>query len=217
MNRSTKFNPHGRTGQFQSFRISHISSLYFKGGEKVKDTLEQKELSRIASERWTRYQEVFVPAENKFIEESVNYDKKSREDGVVSAASAAVRSAGGKAIDNETKALSTNGVNASSGKFMSAINENAVDTGAATTDIVNQSAQALQNQKVQGMKNVVAIGNGQAAETMSGMGGISMASANEAANNAQRKADRSSDKWEAAGTVAGAGTRLAISNDQEVK
>ncbi|MCA9340020.1 MAG: hypothetical protein KDA17_03870 [Candidatus Saccharibacteria bacterium] len=192
--------------------------LYFKGGgdADIEDTADQKALAKIAAERWVEYQRDFVPAENQYIDEMLNYDKESRQNNLESSSVAAVQAAYDEALDSDIDTLSSSGVNAGSGATISAINDNAADRAVAQTSNVNRTQQALQDQRVQGMKNVVALGNGQAAETLSGLNQIAANSASDAIDEAQISADRSRSKYGAIGTVAGMGARAALgSPDKE--
>lgn len=191
--------------------------IYMKSGSnRIEETAEQKELARIASERWGHYQSVFVPAENKLIDEMVNYDKDSRVNAVQGSAIADVQNASASAWGEERRALTSSGVDPTSGAFKSAISERAVNTARAESEVVNNATQGVQDQKVQGMKNVVAIGNGQAAEALQGFSAIANTSAQQAVDKAYRKQDRRASTHEAVGTVAGGAIRAAIEPKEKI-
>ncbi len=189
---------------------------FFKGGSnKIEETADQKELARIASERWGAYQETFVPAENKFIDEMTDFDNPARREQVTRSASAAVQDSASDAWEDRAASMTRSAIDPSSGAFNSAITDHATNTAEIESDVVNRTTQALQDQKVQGMKNVVAVGNGQAAEAWQGMGDISSRSAAEATDSALRKEKRQSSRHSALGTVAGGAARAAIQYEDD--
>ena len=203
--------PPPSAGRFQPIRPFKLRPLFFKGGDnKIEDTEEQKALADIAAERWESYQGDFVDAENKYIEEMQSYDKDSRVESLEGSAAAGTTAAFNQARDNTAGNMIQAGINPNSGVFKAAIRDNHVDAATSQTDNVVQTGQAVQDQKVQGMKNIVAIGNGQAAQTLAGMGNIATASANEAASQAQTDAYEDRSNSGAAGFAIGAGAKAAL-------
>lgn len=185
--------------------------VYFKGGDnRIEETADQKEFARIASERWSNYKSTFVPAENKFIGEMLDYDNPARMESATRAASAAVQDSAADVWQERAGAMTRSAIDPGSGTFQSAITDHAASTAAIETNVVNRTEQAVQDQRVQGMKNIVAMGNGQSAEALRGMGDIANRSASEAADSALRKDNRRASTHEAIGTVAGGATRAAI-------
>jgi hypothetical protein len=212
----SKLNRFGRAGQFEPIRLNKISRLWFKGGDyEVEETEDQRALAQVAAERWQRYQSVFVPAENKYIEESLNYDNEGRQAQVQGQAAASAQEGSSAATDENLASLSKVGITPDSGAFQEAIGDNAVASGAIQTDLVTKTGQALQDSKVNRMKNVVAIGNGQASETVAGMSDIAQSSAAQASERGDRRYAEDSSREGAAGAVAGAGARYAIGADKE--
>ncbi|MAY54580.1 MAG: hypothetical protein CMQ46_13920 [Gammaproteobacteria bacterium] len=185
--------------------------MYFKGGSnRIEETADQKEFARIAAERWGNYQATFVPAENKYIEEMTDYDNPARMEGATRSARAAVQDSAADAWQERSSQMTRQAIDPSSGRFGAAVTDHAARTAGIETDVVNRTQQAVQDQRVQGMKNIVAMGNGQSAEALQGMGDVASRSAAEAADSALRKENRRSSTHQAIGTVAGAGTRAAI-------
>jgi hypothetical protein len=206
-----KLNKFGRARQFEPFRLNKISRLWFKGGDNsIDDTEDQKALAEVAAQRWERYQTTFVPAENAYIQEAVNYDKQSRMDQVTGQAASSSMQASSAQANQNSDALSAAGIDPSSGAWGEAISQGSANAAKAQSTVVNQTGQALQDRKVAGMKNVVAIGNGQASDTIAGMGDIATSSAKAAMDRSQRGFDQASARDAAIGTVVGAGTRAAI-------
>lgn len=185
--------------------------VYLKGGSnRIEETADQKEFARIAAERWGSYQSTFVPAENKYIEEMTDYDNPARTTQAVQSATGAVRKASADTWEGRKEGMTRMAIDPGSGSFNAAITDHAAQTAGIESNVVNRTAQAVQDNRVQGMKNIVAMGNGQAAEAMQGMSSIAQRSASEATDSALRKDARSASTSQALGTVAGGVTRAAI-------
>lgn len=203
--------PPPTNGHFQPIRPFALRELRFKGGDnKIEDTEEQKALAEIAVERWQSYQTDFVIAENNYIDEMVDYDKDSRIDNLEGSAAAETKAAFSVGRERDIDEMTSSGVNPNSGVFKKAIDTNAANLAAIQTSNVARTGQAVQDQKVQGMKNVVAIGNGQSAEALAGMAGIASASANQAIDDAQTDAYKRRSNASAAGFAGGATAKAAL-------
>lgn len=193
--------------QFKPIQLKNrnpANRLWFKGGDpSIDDTEDQKEVARIAGERWDSYIETFVPAENEYINEMLNYDNPQRMEQMSGVAAAGTESAYTEAIMDETKRIKAGGVNPNSGAFNEAIDSYATDSAEARTNNTTRTQQAIQDQKVTGMKNVVAMGNGQATEAISGMNQIAADSADEAIDRATKDFSERQNNFEAAGRLTG--------------
>lgn len=187
--------------------------LFFKGGKKYNtpaDTEDEMELARIAGERWQQYQSVYVPAENKYIDEMRNYDNPDRMAQVAQAAQAGTRSAFSEAINADIGNMTSAGINPQSGTFKAAISDNTSDMAAAETSNTTRTQQAIQDQKVKGLQNVVAIGMGKSGEALAGLNTTAAMSNQEARHQAVSDYNDDAANKQAIGTVVGAGTRTAI-------
>ena len=178
---------------------------YFGGGsDSAKETADYKETLRIADEEYARYKKVNVPVENYGIKESLNYDNPNRRNLVSGVASTATQNEFSKAINQDIQSMQAQGVDPNSGKFKTATSSGAAMEGRATTDNINKTQTALQDEALQAKKNIVAIGNNQATQSLSGLNQIALASTDQAnrktATNYQEKAN----------TAAGVGTATGI-------
>lgn len=219
MNNLNDFNPVDHPHAFRPIKVFKFGRLYFGGGggddPELKDTEDQKELAKIASERWSDYQRDFVPAENFYIDEMTNYDSDARYNNIEGAAAVNTESAYGEFQDEQLSALSANNVNPNSGAFNEAIGDIATSKAKNKTSNIVQSKQALQDQGVQGMKNVVALGNNQAAESLAGLNTIASNSAGKAIDDVQTDAYEQRSKFGAIGQAAGMAGRAALGNNEE--
>lgn len=154
------------------------------GGGGIDDTEDQKALADIALDRFNRYQNLYVPAENRYISQVQNYDSGSRMDQAGGTAAGNVQQAFGEGFQQQRSDMAASGINPSSGMFQSAVGNFGSNMMAASSDNINRSQQSIQDSKVTGMQNVVAMGQGVAGNAMSGLGDAAGYSAEEASRRA---------------------------------
>lgn len=191
--------------------------LYFKGGgdAKIKDTADQKALAQIASQRWQQYQSIYKPAENRYINEMTTFDKPSRMAQAGGAAEGAVRGEYAQAIRSDVQQMTGSGINPASGAFMAQTGARARQMAADEANNVTQTETAIQDQRVAGMQNVVALGSGQATQAIAGMGETARASASEASQSAINAHNSQSARRYAAGTAGGMAIRTGMELNKE--
>ena len=192
-------------GQFKPF---NHRALFFKGGggdpdTSVKDTEDQKQLAKIAIERYDRYKKTFQPVENAYMAEVDDINSESNQKQAASMAVGNTESAFANRIGGEVDAMAGAGVNLNSGVANQAINNNTIDHGMARGQNINMTQQSLQDSQVQGYQGIVAMGNNQSSEAIDGMGKMSEYSADAAKNDAVNGFNNSTSKRQALGTVAG--------------
>ncbi|WP_027252036.1 hypothetical protein [Photobacterium halotolerans] len=133
------------------------------GGVKVKDSEAEKEMARIAADKWRQYNQTFVPLENQWmkeIEKMRTSDQYSRAAGI---GNVSVNAAYGQAMDQ----LVSQGGNAS--KLNAGINAMA---SSQHSDRVNTQSRMQQSQTAryfQGLSAINATGAGKEAEAISSM------------------------------------------------
>ena len=179
-----------------------------KGGDnKVKETAEQRELAKIAVERWQRYKQTYLPAEQIYFDKVDYLGSERAQQKVAGAAGANVETAFGRAIQGDVNRLTTmgTGVDPASGKFQDSMADHTEAHGRARAMNVNESQQALQDSHIRGLQNIVAMGNNQSTQAIQGMGNIAQRSAAVARNDAQLGAFRDTSRQDTAGALAGAG------------
>lgn len=188
--------------------------LYFKGGggsnKRPDDSQDEKELARIAGERWQSYQNTYVPAENKYIDEMRNYDNPQRMEQMTRMAATGTRDAFSEAIQSDINTMTSAGINPNSGTFKQAIHDRGTDMASTEAANTTKTQQAVQDQKVQGLQNVVGMGMGQSTTAMAGMTDVAAASAADAEQKAIKSFNNDSASKQTVGMIAGAGTRAAI-------
>lgn len=163
------------------------------GGEKVEETEEEKELAQIASEKWDRYQEAFVPLENEYMAEVDDMGSQQAMDEVTGQAATTVQQGMGDMPANPNRGAPMGGM----GRAL----------GSARAGAVTQAGTGLRGQEIQGKQGLVAMGQGQSAEAMQGLGDV----ASQAAGEAQQEAFRDFNRRQAWGNLAGQAAGMGIS------
>lgn len=187
------------------------------GDPEVKETPEQKELARIAVERWEKYQQMYKPVEQQYFDHVDNLATPEASERAGGVAAVNVESAFADAIQTDIAQMTTEGtgVDPSSGKFQSAIADHTQRKGAARAENINRSMQAVDDAHIGGLQNIVAKGNNQAGEAIAGFGDVARRSSDEARSQAINDSNQSQSTAGAVGTLAGAGYGAYRNSSQE--
>lgn len=174
------------------------------GSDTPEQTPEEKVLGQIAVDKWNDYQVRFKPIEDQF-----KHDVQMTESDFSQArgnANTAVQQGFSVAEDNLQDNIFMNGLDPSSGAFIKAMDGISMDRGLSLGTGLNEAEHSVDNRHVQGLQNVVAIGQGQSASAMNGLGEIAGNATNEAINRANNSFKNRSAGLNLVGNVAGAGT-----------
>ena len=142
------------------------------GDGRVKDTAAQKKLAQIAAKRFNLYQKHFVPLEQQFMTDVFNLRSPGEFQNVEGFVSAVQNPEYQNARNQLEEQAFSAGVDPSSGQFQSA---STAITEAQQRGSALGTTEALSGQTdrfYQGIQNIVALGEGQAGDSMSGLGDI---------------------------------------------
>lgn len=180
------------------------------GDNRTEETPEQKELAKIAAEKWNFSQQNLAPLMDQYMEktdqmrspEALAYQRgRSNEEAQVNQA------AQQQQISQATQNM---GLDPSSGKAMM-LNSQAGAAGAASAADYSARAQNEQiSQHVVGLQNINAIGMGQAGQAQAGIGDIASMNARSQQQDAFNTFNRRSANMQLLGTVAGAGVNYGM-------
>lgn len=173
------------------------------GGDKPEQSPEEKELGRIAIERWNDYQTRFVPVENEYIE-AVQRTDSDFED-ARGAAGSAVQQSFNRAEEDLSNNLFAAGLAPDSGAFIDAMEGIGEDRALSLGTGINEAEQAVDNQHLQGLQTVVQMGQGQAADSLAGMGNVAADATRDSIERAERSFENRQAGLHLVGNVAGAG------------
>ena len=175
------------------------------GSTKIKDTAAQKSLARIAAQRFNLYQQYFVPLENQFISDVFAMRDSSTFENVEGFVNAIQQPEFQKARQQLEQQQFQQGVDPTSGQFVGRGQQFA---GTQARAMGLGTAEALSGQTdryYQGLQNIIALGEGQAGQTMSGLADVADIARKRSTAEAQTDFARSSMLGEAAGTGLGLG------------
>jgi len=172
---------------------------------KIKDTAAQKALAKIAAKRFNLYQQHFVPLEQQFMSDVFSLRSpgafQSVEGYVNAISTPEYQQARGQLEQN----LFAQGSDPSSGQFQG---KSAAITKAQQRGMSLSTSEALSGQTdrfYQGIQNIVALGEGNAGETMSGLGDIGDIASRRAQETARTAYAKNTAGQQMIGSAAGIG------------
>jgi len=175
------------------------------GSTEIKDTPAQKALASIAAKRFNLYQQYYVPLENQFIGEVQALTSLGKFQDVEGVVSASLNPEFQNARRMVTSRLMQQNVDPSSGKFRAAQTDISSAQGRGMGLGVASGLSGQVDRYYQGMQNIVAMGQGQAGQAMSGLGDIASMAGEVSRSQARADLDRYMADQEMAGTMIGTG------------
>ena len=182
------------------------------GDNKVKDTPEQKYLAQVAAEKWNFAQENLAPLENRYMEQVEQMDSEGRMSYIRGRTMQAQNQAQSGAMDEMELGLGQAGINPNSGRFQGEMEGLGLDLAESGGENLGRAQFEQDSQKVMGLQNITAIGQGQSGQAQAGLSQMAQESAADAIGDAQNAFNRRSANLQLVGTVAGAGTRYGMEN-----
>ncbi|MCW2484848.1 hypothetical protein J5069_02945 [Candidatus Symbiopectobacterium sp. NZEC127] len=173
----------------------------------VKETSQQHAAADVARQQWNLYQNELKPYENLFMEKAEGLNDKQKYDGIAGDVNLGYQQEFGKARRQAADGLVSAGVDPSSGKFQSTMNDLATDQVAGTIDATNRAQTDQQNKYVAGLQDVQAMGSGQKAEALQGYQNIASASQQKATSDAQTSLAKTLATQGAVGALGGVTAR----------
>lgn len=155
--------------------------------KKPRETEEQRALAEIAAERFNRYKEVFAPLEDQYIQQVMDIRSQGNYETAGGLASAAFQQNFQTAQENLQNQMFQQGVDPSSGAFEE--NSAALRRAQAVRQGLGVSEAKVANTDrfYSGLRGIMNLGQGQAANAVSGMADIAR-TAQERANTAAESA-----------------------------
>lgn len=173
-----------------------------KGGDKPKETAEEKALAEIGLERYQDYKTRFVPVENMAIDKVLTDLNKPADVGA-GWANTSTQMAFSKLEPQMTRGLTLRGAEAGSGAFTGAVTGLVRDrTKASSLSQVNAGI-FKRAQDINNLESLINIGQGQANSSLSGLTDVANAANRQAIIDAQAAAAARAAVGQTVGTVAG--------------
>lgn len=180
------------------------------GGNEVKDTPEQRQLAAVAAEKWNFAQDELAPLEDKYMASVDQMDSEGNMSYIRGRTMQAQTQALSGAQEKMGDGLGKAGINPNSGRAQGdqfGLSEDVAKSGGET---LGRAQFEQDNQKVMGLQNITAIGQGQSGRAQAGLSRMAQESSADAINDAQQAFNRRSANLQLIGTVAGAGTRYGM-------
>lgn len=172
---------------------------------RIKDTVAQKKLAQIAAKRFNLYQKHFVPLEQQFMSDVFALRSPGAFQNVEGYVNAITTPEYQNARGQLEQNLFSRSIDPSSGQFQ---NASAAITEAQQRGSALGTTEALSGQTdrfYQGIQNIVALGEGQAGDVMSGLGDIGTIAAARAQESARTAFTKSTAGQQMLGSAAGIG------------
>lgn len=164
----------------------------------VRETAEEKELAKIAGERWKFYQEQYSPKIDQFIEKARMTDEDYEY------GRAEVMSGAGAAIAQQNQSLlSQRGFNPNSDASFSAMS--ALNNASNVSESVNNVDHQIDSLHYRGLDTVAKLGKGIQTSAINGLSEVANNAANRASNEALDRFNNRMANQHAAMSLAGAG------------
>ncbi|NYT74264.1 hypothetical protein HZU72_17780 [Halomonas sp. QX-2] len=176
------------------------------GDSKVKDTPEQRQLAQVAAEKWNYAQENLAPLENAYMESVGDMTSDANMSYIAGRTLQSQQQAVSDASEQAGMQLGQAGVDPSSGRYQTAMSDIALGGASAGGETLGRAQFEQENQQIQGLQNIVAIGQGESGQAQAGLSGVAAQSAQDAQQTAANRFNRKSANLQLLGQVAGAGT-----------
>ena len=173
------------------------------GSTEVKETSAEKAQASVAADQWSYYQNNLKQYEDLFMDKVDNLNNESNYDKVAGDAATQTSSSFGEARDKSATNLAASGVDPTSGKYQSTMKDITDKQSVSQLDTVNRAQNSQADKYTAGLSDVVAIGNGQEADALSGYSSLASSSAAKAASDAESAFNSHSALTNGLGTAAG--------------
>ncbi|WP_019558467.1 hypothetical protein [Thioalkalivibrio sp. ALE12] len=183
------------------------------GSNEIEPTAEEKQLSRIAVDRWNDYQTRLAPYEDQYMQ----HVQKTPGDHQQARGQAAVATeqAFAPARDELQGNLFAAGAKPGSGAHNLGMGQMRQDQAHVQGVGAGESHLGTQAAHMAGLQNIVNMGQGQAAEAQAGMSQVASSAAQDASHRANMAMQKRQGRQQLAGTLMGAGTRYGMNKMQD--
>ncbi|MDY7116612.1 hypothetical protein RAN53_09640 [Halomonas sp. SSL-5] len=180
------------------------------GDNKVKDTPEQRQLAAVAAEKWNFAQEKLAPLEDAYMESVAEMTDAGRMSYIRGRTMQGQQQAGSELNRQAGQQLQQGGIDPSSGRYQGAMQGLALGNAQAGGETLGRAQFEQDSQQIQGMQNIVAMGQGEATQAQAGLAGLADQAAADARQSSVNQFNRRSANLQLLGQVAGAGTAYGL-------
>lgn len=171
------------------------------GSNEIPETEEEKELARVAVDKWNDYTDNYVPAENEFIRriEVTEQDREGLKGAVNAGVNVAFDGARKDVIERETNS----GAKPGSGRFNQALERVLNKQGRSLGFGAVDAEQSMDVQRADGLNAAISIGRGKESDALQGMNDLANNAYDRARSDAENANTRRAGNIGAVGTVVG--------------
>lgn len=180
------------------------------GDNEIENTPGQRYLAQVAAEKWNFAQDQLAPLEGRYMEQVSDMTSPGNMSYIRGRTSQAQLQTTGDLMGQASGQLTQAGIDPSSGRYQSAMHGLALDTAQAGGETLGRAQFEQESQQIQGLQNIVAMGQGEAGQAQAGLAGIAGQAAADARSSAVNSFNRNSANLQLLGTVAGVGTRYGL-------
>jgi len=178
------------------------------GDTDVEPTAEERELAQIATERFERFEQEFIPAENEFIESVQSIDEGDA-DLAAGTAAASSQQAFSQSQGQIAQSQIDSGAAPGSGRFNQAVGGAGDEAAASRGQAIAQARRGSTDRRLAGLEAVTAIGRGKDAESINTISDVAREANQESIRDAQIAANNRATNAQAAGTLVGGAASFA--------
>jgi len=182
------------------------------GDNDIKDTPEQRYLAQVAAEKWNFAQEKLAPLENQYMEHVDQMDSEGNMSYIRGRTFQAQNQGLSQAQGQMSQGLAQAGINPNSGRFQSEMHGLSQDIAGTGGEMAGRAQFEQDSQKVRGLQNIVAIGQGQSGQAQAGLSRLAQESSADAIAESRNAFNRRSANLQLVGQMAGAGVNYGMNN-----
>lgn len=173
---------------------------------KIEETKEQQELAAIAGEKYQYFESDLKQVRDVFIDDSLQANDASNYNKLNGTVKADAGSFLNGHLDGAESKMKASGIDPTSGRYQAGLGDVATAAAEIDVDTTTRSQSALQDSYVQGLGNLVAMGEKKSMQAIDGKSNIAAQSADHARQSVNDKINRNSD----AKTGLGLATAVAV-------
>lgn len=180
------------------------------GSADIKETPEQKELAKVAAEKWNYSQQHLAPLMDKYMAQT---DQMASENALSYQRGRSNETAQTQQAQQDLQAndaLRRAGLDPSSGRAQMTHTQLKQGQAEAAGENAGRIETEQLNQHVLGLQNITAIGQGEASQAQAGMGALASQGAQQQQQNAFNAFNRRSANLQLVGSLAGAGASYGL-------
>jgi hypothetical protein len=180
------------------------------GDNTIEDTPEQRHLAQVAAEKWNFAQQELAPLEDEYMRQVGGMTDPDRMSYLRGRTMQSQQQAASDMREEAAGKLAEGNIDPSSGRYQSTMTGLDLDSAEAGGETMGRAQFEQENQQIQGLQNVVAIGQGQSGQAQQGLANMADVAAADVRNESANRFNRRSANLQLLGQVAGAGTRYGL-------